>query len=120
MKRRGIEALYRRSNTSKPELGHKIYPTCFASCGDAGDPCPDDGVSPTSPWPRDNDFVERVWKSVKYEEVYLKAYANVPEGRASIGKYLDFYNARKSHQSLGRRTPDVAYFNALQPIPAAA
>lgn len=69
---------------------------------------------------RDNVFVERVWKSVKYEEVYLKAYANVPEARASIGKYLDFYNDRRPHQSLGRQTPDQAYLNALQPIPVAA
>ena len=51
---------------------------------------------------RDNVFVERVWKSVKYEEVYLKAYANVPEARSWIGTYLDFYNSRRPHQSLGR------------------
>ena len=69
---------------------------------------------------RDNVFVERVWKSVKYEEVYLKAYANVPEARASLGKYLAFYNATRPHQSLGRQTPDQAYFNALHPIPVAA
>jgi putative transposase len=69
---------------------------------------------------RDNVFVERVWRSLKYEEVYLKAYANVPEARASIGKYLDFYNGRRPHQSLGRQTPDQTYFNALQPIPVAA
>jgi putative transposase len=69
---------------------------------------------------RDNVFVERVWKSVKYEEVYLKAYANVPEARASIGKYLDFYNGRRPHQSLGRQTPDQAYLHQLQPIPVAA
>lgn len=69
---------------------------------------------------RDNVFVERVWKSVKYEEVYLKAYANVPEARASIGKYLDFYNGKRPHQSLGRHTPDQAYFRSLQPIPVAA
>jgi putative transposase len=71
------------------------------------------------PW-RDNVFVERIWKSVKYEEVDLKAYARVPEARASIGKYLDFYNGRRPHQSSGRQTPDQAYFNALQPIPVAA
>jgi putative transposase len=69
---------------------------------------------------RDNVFVERVWKSVKYEEVYLKAYANVPEVRPSIRKHLDFYNGQRPHQSLGRQTPDQAYFNALQPIPVAA
>jgi len=49
---------------------------------------------------RDNVFVERVWKTVKYEEVYLEAYANVPEARVSIGKYPDFYNSRKPHQTL--------------------
>ena len=67
-----------------------------------------------------SEFVERLWRSVKYEEVYLKAYANVPEARASIRKYLDFYNGRRPHQSLGRQTPDQAYFNSLQPIPVAA
>lgn len=69
---------------------------------------------------RDNVFVERLWKSVKYEEVYLRAYASVSEARASIGRYLDFYNSRRPHQGLARQTPDRAYFNALQPIPAAA
>ncbi|MET3892692.1 putative transposase [Bosea sp. OAE506] len=69
---------------------------------------------------RDNVFVERIWKSVKYEEVYLRAYASVSDARASIGRYLGFYNGRRPHQSLGRQTPDQAYFNALQPIPVAA
>jgi putative transposase len=200
MKRMGIEALYRRPNTSKPEPGHKIYPYLLrklpvthsnqvwamdityipmargfvylaavvdwfsrkvlswrlsitmdvAFCIEAVEEAmarygkpeifnTDQGSQFTSTafsgllitngirismdgkgaW-RDNVFVERVWKSVKYEEVYLKAYANVPEARASIGKYLDFYNGRRPHQSLGRQTPDQAYFNAPQPIPAAA
>ena len=69
---------------------------------------------------RDNVFVERLWKSVKYEKVYLRAYASVSEARASIGRYLDFYNSRRPHQGLARQTPDQAYFNALLPIPAAA
>lgn len=69
---------------------------------------------------RDNVFVERIWKSVKYEEVYLRAYVSVSDARASIGRYLAFYNGRRPHQSLGRQTPDQAYFNALQPIPVAA
>lgn len=69
---------------------------------------------------RDNVFVERLWKSVKYEEVYLRAYASVSDARASIGQYLAFYNGRRPHQSLGRQAPDQAYFNALQPIPVAA
>lgn len=69
---------------------------------------------------RDNVFVERLWKSVKYEEVYLRAYASVSEARASIGRYLDFFNTRRPHQGLGRQTPDQAYFNAPLPIPAVA
>ena len=71
---------------------------------------------------RDNIFVERLWRrTIKYEEVYLRAYASVPEARASIGRYIDgFYNARRPHSSLDRRTPDEAYFTALQPIAVAA
>ncbi|MEJ2229548.1 MAG: integrase core domain-containing protein, partial [Alphaproteobacteria bacterium] len=69
---------------------------------------------------RDNVFVERLWRSVKYEEVYLRAYASVSEARASLGRYLSFYNSRRPHSSLDRQTPDQAYFNAPQPIPAAA
>ena len=55
---------------------------------------------------RDNVFVERFWRSIKYEEVYLKAYEDVPEARQSIGRYIDFYNARRPHTALDRRTPD--------------
>jgi putative transposase len=68
---------------------------------------------------RDNVFVERLWRSVKYEEVYLKAYDSVPEARASIGRYLDFYNRRRPHSSLDGATPDQAYFDPL-PFRAAA
>ena len=60
---------------------------------------------------RDNVFVERLWRSVKYEEVYLKAYDGVGEARASLGRYLDFYNGRRPHSSLDGRTPDRAYFD---------
>ena len=69
---------------------------------------------------RDNVFVERLWRTIKYEEVYLRAYAGVPEARASIGCYLTFYNSTRPHSSLGGQTPDQAYLTALQPIPAAA
>jgi putative transposase len=62
---------------------------------------------------RDNVFVERFWRSVKYEEVYLRAYDDVPEARRSIGRYLEFYNARRPHTALDRRTPDQAYFDPL-------
>jgi Integrase core domain len=68
---------------------------------------------------RDNVFVERLWRSVKYEEVYLRAYDSVAEARTSIGRYLDFYNGRRPHSSLDRRTPDQAYFTPL-PIRMAA
>ena len=67
---------------------------------------------------RDNVFVERLWKSVKYEEVYLRAYDTVSQARASIGRYLDFYNSRRPHSGVGRRTPDQVYFNP--PLLAAA
>jgi putative transposase len=62
---------------------------------------------------RDNVFVERLWRSVKYEEVYLRAYDSVSEARASIGRYLNFYNGRRPHSSLDGVTPDQAYFNSL-------
>lgn len=68
---------------------------------------------------RDNVVVERLWRSVKYEEVYLRAYAAVSEARASIGRYLAFYNARRPHSSLAAKTPDQAYFDNL-PLAMAA
>lgn len=200
MKRMGIEAIYRRPNTSKPEPGHKVYPYllrklavtkpnqvwamdityipmrrgfvylaavvdwysrrvlswrlsitmdthfCIEAVEEAlaryGRPeifNTDQGSQFTSEaftgllsrndikismdgkgaW-RDNVFVERIWKSVKYEEVYLRAYDSVPEARASIGRYLTFYNTRRPHSSRDRKTPDQAYFNQPTPIPAAA
>ena len=199
MKRMGIEALYRRPRTTKPEPGHKIYPYllrglaitrpnhvwamdityipmargfvylavvldwatrrvlswrlsitmeaafCVATLEDAlarhGKPgifntdqgsqftgsaftgvLADNGIAISmdgkGAW-RDNVFVERLWRSVKYEEVYLHAYDNVSEARASIGRYLDFYNGRRPHSSLDDATPDQAYFNLL-PIRIAA
>ncbi len=68
---------------------------------------------------RDNVVVERLWRSVKYEEVYLRAYANVSEARTSIGRYLGFYNARRPHSSHRARTPDQAYFDNLPQAMAA-
>ena len=69
---------------------------------------------------RDNVFVERLWRSIKYEEVYLHAYKTVSEARVGIGRYLTFYNSRRPHSSLDRQTPDQAYFNALAPMKVAA
>ena len=68
---------------------------------------------------RDNVFVERLWRSVKYEEIYLKAYAGVGEARASIGRYLGFFNSKRPHSRHGGQTPDQAYFDNL-PLAAAA
>ena len=68
---------------------------------------------------RDNVFVERLWRSVKYEEVYLKAYDSVTAARASLGRYFDFYNGRRPHSSHGGRTPDQAYFDNLPQAVAA-
>jgi putative transposase len=193
MRRMGIEALYRRPRTTKPEPGHKIYPYllrglaitrpnqvwamdityipmdrgfvylavvldwfsrrvlswrvsitmqaafCVETLEDAlarhGKPDifnTDQGSQFTGAaftgllaangiaismdgkgaW-RDNVFVERLWRSVKYEEVYLRAYNSVGEARTSIGRYVDFYNRRRPHSSLDGTTPDQAYFTPL-------
>ncbi len=202
MRRMGIEALYRRPRTTKPEPGHKIYPYllrgleitrpnqvwamdityipmakgfvylavvldwfsrrvlswrvsitmeaafCVETLEDAlathGKPeifNTDQGSQFTCPaftgvlaandikismdgkgaW-RDNVFVERLWRSVKYEEVYLHAYDSVSAARTGIGRYLDLYNRRRPHSSLDDRTPDQAYFghHSLPPIRLAA
>ena len=68
---------------------------------------------------RDNVFVERLWRSVKYEEVFLKAYQSVSEARASIGRYLQFYNTLRPHSALDRQTPDEAYFSSKDIVMAA-
>jgi putative transposase len=199
MKRMGIEALYRKPNTSKPAPGHTVYPYLLrklsvtgpnqvwamdltyipmargfvylaavvdwfsrrvlawrlsitleaAFCIEAVEEAlacygrpqifnTDQGSQFTShdftsvlsknsiaismdgkgAW-RDNVFVERLWRSIKYEEVYLRAYDSVAEARASIGRYLTFYNGRRPHSSLDRRTPDQAYFTPLPHLAAA-
>ena len=197
MDRMGIEALYRRPRTTKPEPGHKIYPYllrgveimqpnqvwamdityiamakgfvylavvldwfsrrvlswrvsitmeasfCVAALEEAltkhGKPeivNTDQGAQFTGAaftdvlikngirismdgkgaW-RDNVFVERLWRSVKYEEVYLRAYDSVAQARTSIGCYLDFYNRRRPHSSLDTMTPDQAYFGPQSMLP---
>src|SRR6478609_4905171 len=199
MKRMGIEAIYRKPNTSKPASGHKIYPYLLRKmqavrpdqvwamdityipmargfvylaavvdwfsrrvlshrvsitmevefCLDAVEEAlakygrpeifnTDQGSQFTSAaftglllenaiaismdgrgaW-RDNVFVERLWRSVKYEEVYLHAYDSVGQARASLGRYLDFYNCKRPHSRLAARTPDRAYFDHLPLLVAA-
>lgn len=69
---------------------------------------------------RDNVFVERLWRTIKYEVVYLRAYDSVSAARESLGRYLVFYNSRRPHSSLNGQTPDQAYLNPLPSIPVAA
>ena len=70
-------------------------------------------------WWRDNVFVERLWRSIKYEEVYLHAYDAVAAAKVGIERYLTLYNTRRPHSSLADRTPDEAYFTPW-PLAAAA
>jgi len=69
---------------------------------------------------RDNVFVERLWKSVKYEQVYLHAYDSVGKARNSIMHYLDWYNQSRPHSQLNKKTPDEAYAVMLPPVEQAA
>lgn len=62
----------------------------------------------------DNVFIERLWRSVKYEEVYLKAYGSIAEARKELGAYFDLYNMRRRHQGLNNRTPDEVYWSTLR------
>lgn len=59
----------------------------------------------------DNVFIERLWRTLKYEDVYLKAYGNIPEARLGIGEYLEWYNSERRHSSHGKKTPDQVYFD---------
>ncbi|BDE05404.1 hypothetical protein WPS_06800 [Vulcanimicrobium alpinum] len=68
---------------------------------------------------RENLFIERFWRSLKYEEVYLRAYASGSDARACIGRYIVFYNSSRTHSSLDGRTPDEAYFTSSAALAAA-
>jgi putative transposase len=68
----------------------------------------------------DNVFIERLWWSVKYQDVYLKAYSSIAEARKGLSEYFEFYNSQRRHQSLDRRTPDDVYFSTLFEMQAAA
>ena len=62
----------------------------------------------------DNVFIERLWRSLKYEEVYLKAYESMPEAKQEIGRWLNFYNEERLHEKLDYKTPDEIYLESLQ------
>ena len=68
---------------------------------------------------RDNVFIERLWRSVKYEDIYLRAYSSVSEVKTGLSRYFNFYNSRRPHSSLDGQTPDQVYFNTLPQIKAA-
>ncbi len=69
---------------------------------------------------RDNVFVERLWRSIKYEEIYLHAYDSVGHAKAGIGRYIDFYNSRRPHSSLDQKAPDEFHFATLRSLRAVA
>jgi len=200
MQKMGVEALYRKPNTSKPGKGHKIYPYLLRNkvidrssqvwamdityipmakgfvylcavvdwasrkilahrisismdtsfCLDAleeaferyGQPeifNTDQGSQFTSTvftetlskkgiqmsmdgkgcW-RDNVFVERIWRSIKYEEVYLRAYDSVSDAKHGISRYIDLYNQRRPHSKLNKQTPNEYYFGQLEGLQHAA
>jgi len=66
----------------------------------------------------DNVFVERLWRSMKYEEVYLNAYDSVADARESLSRYFEFYNSERRHQSLGNQTPETVYNQTAASIAA--
>ena len=102
----GIAALGPKPRTTKPAPGHKIFPYLLR------------GLTierPNQVWAADityipigrvdNVFIERLWRSLKYEDVYLKGYADGREAKAGIALWITFYNSRRPHQALGNRTP---------------
>lgn len=117
-----IEALEEALSTNeKPEIFNTDQGSQFTSQAFTGR-LKENGISISMDgkgrW-RDNVFVERIWRSIKYEEVYLHAYQSVSEARQSIARYIDFYNNTRPHSSLKAQTPDQVYFNRL-PEPMAA
>ncbi len=71
-------------------------------------------------WKRQSQCGGRVWRGIKYEEIYLRAYESVSHARRSIGDYIELYNRKRPHSSLADQTPDEAYFATLPAIKSAA
>jgi transposase InsO family protein len=111
-----------RACDAEPKLANPTLQTARSTRFAASPPghrCRQGGLASRQEAWRDNVFVERLWRSIKYEEVYLRAYDSVAEARTSISRYLAFYNGRRPHSSLDRRTPDQAYFIPLPQLAAA-
>jgi len=68
----------------------------------------------------DNVFIERLWKSVKYEDIYLKSYSSMAEVRNGLASYFKFYNEKRWHNNFDRKTPSMVYYNSLPEKQAAA
>ena len=68
----------------------------------------------------DNVFIERLWRCVKYEEVYLHAQENGQQARAGLDAYFQFYNSSRGHQRLEKQTPNQAYHQPVRPLPEVA
>ena len=121
MKRMGIEALYRKPNTSKPAPGHKIYPYLLRAGASTVRTRSGPWISPTSPWRAASSISLPWWTGSAAgffpggcrSACYSVAYDTVSDARTSIGRYLTLYNGRRPHSSLDRQTPDQAYFNRL-------
>jgi putative transposase len=109
--------LYGTPEIINTDQGSQFTATIFVDCVEAkGCRLSMDG---RGAW-RDNVFIERVWRSVKYECVYLYAYDSVKDAKHSIQKYLDWYNQERPHSNLNRLTPDEAYYGLLSPLKKAA
>ncbi len=130
----GIEALYRKPNTSCRHPAHPVFPYLLRGASitrpnpvwamDITDIPMERGFAHMTAvigqgcW-RDNVFVERLWKRVKYEEIDLHAYDTVTDARQALARYFQFYNTRRPHSSLDGQTPDTMYFNSQPPLLAA-
>jgi putative transposase len=101
---------------AKPEIVNRLAVHRRGVCGRSAQKRDQVSMDGKGAW-RDNVFVERLWRSVKYEEVYLHAYDSVSDARTSIGRYLDLYNRRRPHSSLDGMTPDQDYFGSQSMLP---
>jgi putative transposase len=108
-----VEALREALGTGRPEIFNTDQGAQFTSEGFTG-LLEDNGIKISMDGRGsylDNVFIERLWRTVMYEEVYLKAYETVREARGEIGAYLSFYNTQRPHQALGYRTPAEVYID---------
>jgi len=121
MQRMGLAAIYQRPRTSRPAPSIGSIRTFYAGLGSSGSASAHGVAISMDVRGRfaDNIFVERLWRSLKYEEVYLKAYENVAEARQDITAYFEFYNYQRLHQALAYRTPRQVFDEAAPLVSSA-